>query len=176
MKKALLVIDCQKEYYADGGFPLWNMEATVDGIKAAMKRANEKGIPIILAQHVFPKDSGMPAFIDGTPGVDIADEILALAPDAPVIRKANADVFLGATACGKTFEDILSEKGIEEIVITGMMTHNCIAFTSLSKHAQKYKLTLVPGAITTIAEVVHMLALAGLQDAGLPMLSVEEAL
>ena len=76
MKKALLVIDCQNEYYAAGGFPLWNMDGTVTNIKAAMKKAKEKGIPIILAQHVFPKDSGMPAFIDGTPGDDIADEIL----------------------------------------------------------------------------------------------------
>ncbi len=57
-----------------------------------------------------------------------------------------------------------------------MMTHNCVAFTSLSKHAQKYKLTLVPEAITTISEVIHMLALAGLQDAGLPFASIEEAL
>ncbi len=176
MKKALLVIDCQNEYYATGGFPLWNMDAVTANIKKAMNAAKAKGIPIILAQHYFPKDSGMPAFIEGTYNDQIADEITAIAPDAPVVRKCNADVFLGKTEDGKTFEDILSGLGIEEIVVTGMMTHNCVAFTSLSKHAQKYKLTLVPEAITTISEVIHMLALAGLQDAGLPFASIEEAL
>ena len=131
MKKALLVIDCQNEYYATGGFPLWNMDVTVANIKAAMEKAKAKDIPIILAQHVFAKDSGMPAFIDGTPGDEIADEILAIAPDAPIIRKGNADVFLGATIDGTTFEEILTKLGVNEIIITGMMTHNCVCFTAL---------------------------------------------
>ena len=176
MKKALLVIDCQNEYYAAGGFPLWNMDGTVTNIKAAMKKAKEKGIPIILAQHVFPKDSGMPAFIDGTPGDDIADEILAIAPDALIVRKANADVFLGAASDGTTFEEILTKLGVDEIIITGMMTHNCVCFTALSKHAQKYTVKIIPEAVTTVSEIIHGLSLMGLADAGIPMVTLDDAL
>ena len=152
------------------------MDGTVTNIKAAMKKAKEKGIPIILAQHVFPKDSGMPAFIDGTPGDDIADEILAIAPDALIVRKANADVFLGAASDGTTFEEILTKLGVDEIIITGMMTHNCVCFTALSKHAQKYAVKIIPEAVTTVSEIIHGLSLMGLADAGIPMVTLDDAL
>ena len=85
MKKALIVIDAQKEYYAGGGYPLWNMDNTIANIKKAMTAAKEKNVPIILIQHVFPKDSGMPIFIEGTPNDQIAEEILAEASGAPIV-------------------------------------------------------------------------------------------
>ena len=111
MKKALIVIDAQKEYYAGGGYPLWNMDATIANIKKAMAAAREKNVPIVLVQHVFPKDSGMPIFLDGTPNDQIAEEILAEAPGARVVQKADADSFYNTN-----LENILTELGVEEIV------------------------------------------------------------
>lgn len=169
MKKALIVIDAQKEYYAGGGYPLWNMDATIANIKKAMAAAKEKNVPIILIQHVFPKDSGMPIFIEGTPNDQIAEEILAEAPGAPIVQKADADAFYHTN-----LEEVLSKLGVEELIITGMMTHNCVVFTSLSKSAEKYQVKLIPECTTTIDPMVHNFALAGL-SVRVPFVSIEEA-
>lgn len=169
MKKALIVIDAQKEYYAGGGYPLWNMEATISNIKEAMAKAKEKNVPIILVQHAFPVDSGMPIFIEGTPNDQIAEEILAEAPNAPVVQKADADAFYHTK-----LEETLSALGVEELIITGMMTHNCVVFTSLSKSAEKYQVKIIPECTTTIDPMVHNFALAGL-SVRVPFVSIEEA-
>ena len=169
MKKALIVIDAQKEYYAGGGYPLWNMDATIANIKKAMAAAREKNVPIVLVQHVFPKDSGMPIFLDGTPNDQIAEEILAEAPGARVVQKADADSFYNTN-----LENILTELGVEEIIITGMMTHNCVIFTSLSKSAEKYQVKIIPECTTTIDPMVHNFALAGLAIR-VPFVSIDEA-
>ena len=46
MKKALLLIDLQNDYFPGGKFPLWNTEATLDHIEQAIRTTQAKGIPI----------------------------------------------------------------------------------------------------------------------------------
>ena len=53
MKKALIVIDAQKEYYAGGGYPLWNMDNTIANIKKAMTAAKEKNVPLYRSLEDF---------------------------------------------------------------------------------------------------------------------------
>ena len=169
MKKALIVIDVQKEYTADGNYPLWNMDVTIANIKNAMRAAKNKGVPVILIQHVFPLEANMPIFIEGTPNDQILDEIMNEAPDAPVIKKADGDSFYNTN-----LEAVLSELGVDEIIITGMMTHNCVVFTALSKSAEKYSVKIIPECTTTIDPNVHTFALAGL-SVRVPFVSIEEA-
>ena len=64
--------------------------------------------------------------------------------------------------------------GVEEIIITGMMTHNCVIFTSLSKSAEKYQVKIIPECTTTIDPMVHNFALAGL-SIRVPFVSIDEA-
>lgn len=169
MKKVLIVIDVQKEYCPGGAYPLWNMEETVENIKKALKAAAEKDVPVVLIQHCYPADAGAPFFIEGTPNVEIVDEIRALAPDAPVVKKVDGDSFYHTN-----LEEILSGMGAEELIITGMMTHNCVVFTALSKGAEKYSVKIIPECTTTIDPNVHSMALAGL-EVRIPFVSVEQA-
>ncbi len=63
MKKGLLVIDLQNDYFPGGNFPLWNTEATIENVLDAMERAKAEGIPIIHVQHVAdPKKGKAPFF------------------------------------------------------------------------------------------------------------------
>ena len=52
MKKALLLIDLQNDYFPDGKFPLWNTDVTLNNIVRAIRAAQDKGIPIIHIQHI----------------------------------------------------------------------------------------------------------------------------
>lgn len=155
MNKALLIIDVQNDYFPPGKFPLWNTSATLGNLKQAIKTAGEKGILIVYVQHIANPEAGLsPFFNHGTEGVDIHPEILAAAPDAPVIVKSFADSFIDTN-----LEEILSKHTIDELLVCGMMTQNCVTHTAISKSAEKYKVTILPDCCTTVDQIIHNIAL-----------------
>src|SRR5262249_13737047 len=93
VKKALLVIDLQNDYFPDGKFPLWNAERTLDNAEATIRSARHAGVPVILIQHSAP--AGSPFFAESTAGAEIHRRVFAAAADAPVVTKAHADSFEG---------------------------------------------------------------------------------
>jgi nicotinamidase-related amidase len=157
-KSALVVIDLQNDYFPGGLFPLWSAEETLRNVVAAIGKARALGIPVIHIQHVANAAKGIaPFFNAGTPGVDIHPEVLAAAPDAPVVVKEYADSFHGTT-----LEQVLSGLGVEELLICGMMTQNCVTHTALSKGAEKYKVTVLTDCCTTVSQILHLIALNAL--------------
>ena len=82
MKRALLVIDLQNDYFPGGKFALWNTDATLANIESAIGRARAAGIPVILIQHVADPAMGIaPFFNEGTEGADIHPRIREAAPE-----------------------------------------------------------------------------------------------
>lgn len=155
MKKALLVIDLQNDYFEGGAFPLWNTEVILENIEKAIKKANEKDIPVILIQHIADKSQGLsPFFNEGTEGAQIHSKIKEIAPNAKVIIKTYADGFYETN-----LEETLSELRAEELLICGMMTQNCVTHTAISKSAEKYKVKILPECCTTVNEMLHLIAL-----------------
>lgn len=169
--KVLIVIDVQNDYFPGGLFPLWNAEATLAKIEAAIAGARRAGIPVVLVQHVVDAPPGAaPFFGKGTAGAGIHHRILAAAPGAPIIVKKHADSFaetdLDATLAGL---------GVTELLVCGMMTHNCVTHTAISKTAEKYKVAVLPECSTTVSEILHQLALHAL-SLRVPMKAADEML
>lgn len=157
-RQALIVIDLQNDYFPDGNYPLWNTEATLAAAEAAIASARALQIPVILVQHVVAAAKGpAPFFNEGTPGAAIHSRILAAAPDAVVVTKAFADSFHETT-----LEETLSERGVEELLICGMMTQNCVTHTAISKAAEKYSVKILRDACTTVDKMIHGMALNAL--------------
>lgn len=155
MSQALLVIDLQNDYFPGGKFPLWNTDTTLETIVQTIGRAKQKGIAVIHIQHIADSSQGVaPFFNAGTTGADIHPRVLAAAPDAPIVVKAFADSFVGTT-----LEETLSKLGVTEIFVCGMMTQNCVTHTAISKSAEKYAVTVLPDACTTVSEMLHLIAL-----------------
>jgi nicotinamidase-related amidase len=155
MNKALLLIDLQNDYFPGGKFPLWNTDAVLTNIEQAIKAARMKGIPIIHIQHVAnPKMGIAPFFNEGTEGAKIHPLILAAAPDAPIVVKEYADSFVGTK-----LEETLSGLGVDELLVCGMMTQNCVTHTAISKSAEKYKVSILADCCTTVNEMLHNIAL-----------------
>lgn len=153
--KALLVIDLQNDYFPGGKFPLWNTDATLAAVEQAIAAARAAGIPVIHIQHIANPDAGpAPFFNAGTSGADIHPRILAAAPDGPVVVKAFADSFVGTR-----LEAVLSDLGVSELLVCGMMTQNCVTHTAISKAAEKYKVCILPDCCTTVSEILHHIAL-----------------
>ena len=155
MNKALLLIDLQNDYFPGGKFPLWNTDAVLTNIEQAIKAARMKGIPVIHIQHVAnPKMGIAPFFNEGTEGAKIHPLILAAAPDAPIVVKEYADSFVGTK-----LEETLSGLGVDELLVCGMMTQNCVTHTAISKSAEKYKVSILADCCTTVNEMLHNIAL-----------------
>ena len=154
-KQALIVIDLQNDYFPDGKFPLWNAETTLNNVEAAMIKANARGIPVIIVQHIADSKKGIaPFFNEDTAGAEVHPRILAAAPGAPVVIKQFADSFVETT-----LEATLTQQGVDELLVCGMMTQNCVTHTAISKSAEKYKVTIVSDCCTTVSEILHRIAL-----------------
>lgn len=64
MKKALLLIDLQNDYFPGRKFPLWNTDATIKNIEEAVRRAKTKEIPIIHIRHIANPEMGIAPFFN----------------------------------------------------------------------------------------------------------------
>lgn len=152
MSLALLVIDLQNDYFPGGKFPLANADATLDNVERAIHRANDRGVPVVVIQHVA--DGGAPFFMAGTPGAEVHPRVLAAAPGAPIVVKAHADSFVATD-----LEQTLTRLGATQLLVCGMMTQNCVTHTAISRSADKYAVTVLPECCTTVMELLHALAL-----------------
>lgn len=157
-KQALIVIDLQNDYFPGGKFPLWNADETLEHIENAIFEAHEKGMPVILVQHVADPNKGIAPFFNvGTLGVELHPRILAAAPEAIVITKSAADSFHNTN-----LEAELSKLGIDQLLICGMMTQNCVTHTALSREADKYDVAILADCCTTVDQMIHRIALNAL--------------
>ena len=155
MKKALLLIDLQNDYFPGGKFPLWNTDVTLSNIEQAINAAKAKNIPIIHIQHIANPEMGIaPFFNKGSEGVKIHSRILEAAPDAPIVIKEFADSFEKTN-----LEEVLKGLGVDELLVCGMMTQNCVTHTAISKSAEKYKVSILPDCCTTVDVMIHNIAL-----------------
>jgi nicotinamidase-related amidase len=154
-KAALIVIDIQNDYFPGGKFPLWNAEGALANIEQALAEAQARKIPVILVQHVADAAKGpAPFFNAGSEGVELHPHIKAAAPDAPVVTKSHADAFFETS-----LEATLRELGVDELLVCGMMTQNCVTHTAISKAAETYQVAILPDCCTTVSEILHKIAL-----------------
>lgn len=156
--RALIVIDLQNDYFPAGKFPLWQSEETLNQVLEAIRRAQAQQVPVILVQHVADSSKGIaPFFNPDTEGVALHPQVQAAAPDAPVIVKQFADSFLSTT-----LQQTLHALGVNELLLCGMMTQNCVTHTALAKAAETYQVTVIADCCTTVSEMIHKIALNAL--------------
>ena len=166
---ALVVIDIQNDYFEGGAFPLWNAEPTLAATENAIRKARAKGVPVVFIQHVAKGPS--PFFNPETEGVKLHERVRAAVGDAPIVIKQHADAFEGTT-----LHQTLQSLGADELIVCGMMTQNCVTHTAVSRRADDYKkVTVLTDASTTVSEMLHLIAVAGLAPR-VTLSTVDEAL
>ncbi|WP_462383469.1 cysteine hydrolase family protein [Pseudomonas sp. Marseille-QA0892] len=155
MLRTLLVIDIQNDYFPGGVLPLWEAESTETRIIHAIQRAQQQGDRVVLVRHVSRADAGL--FATGSAGNEIRTQVLAVAPDAPVITKRFADAF-------QETELSTCVEGTGHLLVCGMMTQNCVAFTAMSTLAPRCDITVLSDLCTAPLESVHKIAVNALQS------------
>jgi nicotinamidase-related amidase len=142
MTRALLLIDVQKVYTTPGSplFVVGHQKAIANMNRLARAFAAD-GETIIYVRHEHKKDGsdlgrmfdylGTPAepgFVKGTPDVDF-DPTLEIVSPALHIVKQRYSCFPGTGLA-----DILQERRVDTIVVTGFMTNYCCETTARQAH------------------------------------------
>lgn len=153
MTRALVVIDIQNDYFAGGALPLWQANETEARILDAIASARAAGDRVILVRHLAPAGSGL--FAEDSAGSEIRPAILAAAGDAPVVIKRFADAFQDT--------DLMDHLGgVQDLLICGMMTQNCVVFTAMSRAADPFAVQVIGDLCTAPIAPVHLIALSAL--------------
>lgn len=122
MKRALLIIDVQNEYFT-GKLPVTYPENSFEKIIKAMDFANENNIHVILIQHTNPGKESL-TFKKGTNEHEIHKEVLKRNYDE-IIEKN-----LPGSFTGTELKSWLKEKDVDTVVICGYMTQMCCDTTA----------------------------------------------
>ncbi|MBE9476081.1 MAG: cysteine hydrolase [Proteobacteria bacterium] len=138
-KTALIVIDIQNDYFADGAFALPAMEAAAKNAAALIAKFRGAGASVIHIQHIMTRPNP-PFFIPGSVGEKIADSALPKAGE-PVVKKNYANSFRD-TVLTSTLQDL----DVSKLVIVGAMTNNCVAATTRAATDFGYQVTVVHDA------------------------------
>jgi len=122
MRRALLVIDVQNEYFT-GQMPIEYppVATSLPNILQAMDAAQSAAIPVVVVQHTAPAAS--PIFAQGSAMWELHPEV-ARRPASHVISKSKASVFADTDLA-----DWLTANRIDTLTVVGYMTHNCNAST-----------------------------------------------
>lgn len=140
MKKALLVIDVQNEYFT-GKLKVTYPNNSLDNIIKVMDWAKEKGMPIIIIQHTGINGD---TFIKNSNAWNIHPEIIKKSYDY-IIEKTKPSSFYKTD-----LEDILKKEDIEGIVVSGYMTQMCCDTTAREAFHKGYSVEFLSDATGTI--------------------------
>lgn len=139
-KRAILVVDLQNEYWPTGNLPLQGIEAAAANAARVMDHARAKGDLVVNIRHEAP---GAPIFVPGSEGAEI-NKAVEPQGDEAVITKNFPNSFRDTD-----LKDLLDEKGIEDVVVIGAMSHMCIDATTRAANDLGYNTTTIHDACAT---------------------------
>lgn len=122
MKRALLVIDVQNEYFT-GLLPVSYPAGSLGNITKAIKAAHTNNIPIIVIQHTAPQEDSK-TFRKGAEEWNLHPQIVGEKYDHLIEKN------LPGSFTGTDLEAWLRERDIDTLVITGYMTQMCCDTTA----------------------------------------------
>jgi nicotinamidase-related amidase len=130
---ALLVIDVQRDVVEK----VHDREGVIANISTLVDKARSAGVPVIWVQHSDDKIEA------GTPGWEYVPE-LQRDESEPLVHKNYGDAFEATD-----LEDLLAERKVGHLVVSGTQTDGCIRSTLHGALVRGYDATLVGDAHTT---------------------------
>jgi len=142
MKKGLLIIDIQNDYFEGGKMTIVNSENASLNAKRILTYFREKNMPIIHIQHISNRE-GATFFIPNSEGVNIHENVKPLS-DEKIITKHFPNSFRETELL-----KYLKENEITDLVICGMMTHMCVDATTRAGKDFGFNIQVISDACAT---------------------------
>jgi nicotinamidase-related amidase len=119
VSRALVIIDIQRDYFPGGAHPLHEPQAAAAAARSVLERFRAQGEPVFHIQHVW--DAPEATFMrPGSDGVELHPAVAPLAGERLITKQA-PNAFLGTP-----LERELRERGVDQVVVCGMMTSMCV--------------------------------------------------
>ncbi len=142
MKKALLIIDIQNDYFDNGTMPLAGSEEASKNAKRILESFRADRLPIVHIQHIASRSSAT-FFLPDTKGAEIHDNVKP-AGQEKVIVKHYPNSFRETGLL-----EFLKSRQINDLVVCGMMTHMCVDATVRAAKDYGFNIILIGDACAT---------------------------
>jgi len=165
-RAALLVIDMQ-EFFLNPQSPTFTCGglAVLPNIKLLLGAFRAAERPVVFTRHVHRadgSDAGIMGWwwegmcIEGSPESEVHPELAPL-PGEPMILKRRYSAFYNTD-----LETVLRGLGVEDLVITGIMTNLCCETTARDAYMRDYRVFVPADATGSVCEEMHLASLLNL--------------
>lgn len=142
MKKALIIIDIQNDYFDNGRMPLVGSEEACTNAKRLLDKFREEGLTVIFIQHLATRPDAS-FFLPNTEGAKIHKKISPL-KNEKIIIKNYPNSFRETDLM-----EYLKEKQVTDLVVCGMMTHMCVDATTRAAKDFGFNISVIGDACAT---------------------------
>jgi nicotinamidase-related amidase len=150
-KTALIVIDMINTYdHKDAEQLIPSAEAVVPVLAGMLERARSRAIPIVYVNDNFGEwRSHHGEMLDRALEGPHAHLVDPLKPDSDslFVLKARHSIFFETP-----LHYLLQQQGIEQLVLTGQVTEQCVLYSALDAHIRHYQVTVPKDAVAHIHE------------------------
>ena len=164
-KTALLIIDVQRALFTRPT-PVYKDKWMIEVINSLVDLAHLYHVPVIYIQH-----SNQSILKEGTDGFKLHPGLKPGPEDMKIIKKQ------GNAFQGTTLQSIMESRGLENLIVTGLVTQGCIRATSLGGVELGYNMFLVKGGHTNYNEDAPAIIEAheeDLENAGVKLVTIDE--
>ncbi|MEA5120040.1 MAG: cysteine hydrolase [Propionibacterium sp.] len=173
---ALVLIEFQNEFTSPGGVlhdavaEVMDSTGMLDNTTALVDKAREAGVTIMHAPITFAPGYGEltrhpygilkgvvdgNAFVKGTWGAAIVDDLTPVAGDILIEGKRGLDTFASTN-----LDFILRSKGIDTIILAGFLTNCCVESTMRSGYENGYRVITLTDCTAATSTAEHENAIA----------------
>lgn len=162
--RALLVIDMLKDFvHEDGALPVEGAAKLIPKINAEIKKFRGRGEPVIfIADSHAPDDKEFEIWpkhcVKGSDGAEVI-EGLDKKDEDEVIAKTTYSAFYNTG-----LEEVLKDKGVTELILTGVLTDICVMHTAADAAMRGYGVRVLKDCVASSSRETHEWALKHMRD------------
>lgn len=167
-RTAVIAIDFQR-FFIDADHPMGNLHARdivpkANALHAAVRSA---GGVVAFTQHSMADDSSASVvskpesreLLPGSPSYDLHPSIERAASDWMVVKRQSSPLHPKA---GTTLDAMLRERGIDTLIISGLVTNGCCESTARDAFQHGYNVIIASDATAAMTDEEHNAALLNL--------------
>jgi nicotinamidase-related amidase len=142
MKRGLILIDVQNDYFTGGSMELVAMDEAAANCRRLLDAFRDEAAPLFHIQHIATRP-GATFFVADTPGCKINNQVQPREDETVVIKhfpSAFRDTEL---------QSLLQQADVEELVICGAMTHMCVDTTTRAAFDLGFRCHVIADACAT---------------------------
>lgn len=181
-KTALLIIDMQKDFTLPGApFYVDTGLRVLPKIKETLEAFRKAGLPVVHVFRYYRADGSdveitrYGGFVEagggcvrGTEGAEILDDIKPISGEYLIVKQRWSAFFQ------TELDNLLKRLGVDQVVLTGVQTPNCIRGTAWDANSLDYEVMVLTDSTGAKTDEVHQANLFDMKNIGIDMMTTDE--